>query len=166
MGRLASADARFDFSNKKQFDEENNMKLRTLAIVAGLSLAAAVPATAHHSFAMFANDKTVSLDGTVKDFEWVNPHSWVYLTVTNDKGVPEDWAFEMGSPGQLASHGWTKNTVKVGDKITMVAHPMKDGSHGGSETQVKLANGTVIGGAGAAGGGGRAAAPGGARGAD
>ena len=142
------------------------MKLRTFAIAAGLSLAAAAPATAHHSFAMFANDKTITLDGTVKDFEWVNPHSWVYLTVTNDKGVPEDWAFEMGSPGQLASHGWTKNTVKVGDKITMVAHPMKDGSHGGSEMQVKLPNGTVVGGAGPAGGGGRAAAAGGARGAD
>jgi hypothetical protein len=122
------------------------MKLKTLGIAACLSLAAMSPAMAHHSFAMFANDKTVTVEGTVKEFEWVNPHSWIHMMVINTSGTPEEWAFEMGSPGQLASHGWKKDTVKVGDKITMVAHPMKDGSHGGSQMTVKLANGTVMGG--------------------
>jgi hypothetical protein len=122
------------------------MKLKTMTFAGALLLAAAAPAMAHHSFAMFANDKTITVDGTVKEFEWVNPHSWIHLTVVNVSGTPEEWAFEMGSPGQLASHGWKKDTVKVGDKITMVAHPMKDGSHGGSQMTVKLANGTVMGG--------------------
>jgi hypothetical protein len=122
------------------------MKLKTLTFATALLLVAAAPAMAHHSFAMFANDKTITIDGTVKEFEWVNPHSWIHLTVVSASGTPEEWAFEMGSPGQLASHGWKKDTVKVGDKITMVAHPMKDGSHGGSQMTVKLANGTMMGG--------------------
>jgi hypothetical protein len=122
------------------------MKLRTLVAGAGLLLAVCSPASAHHSFAMFAIDKTVTLNGTVKEFEWVNPHSWLHVSVVNDAGTPEEWAFEMGSPGQLASRGWTKDSVKVGDKITIVAHPMKDGSHGGSEMSVKTAGGKVYGG--------------------
>ena len=122
------------------------MKFRS--ILAGLGLLAAVstPALAHHSFAMFAVDKTITLNGTVKEFEWVNPHSWLHVTIVNDSGSPEEWAFEMGSPGQLASRGWAKDSVKVGDKIAITAHPMKDGSHGGSEMTVKTASGKVYGG--------------------
>jgi hypothetical protein len=122
------------------------MKFKTISIATGLLLAAVAPAMAHHSFAMFANDKVVTVAGTVKEFEWVNPHSWIHMMVVNAQGTPEEWAFEMGSPGQLASHGWKKDTVKVGDKIELTAHPMKDGSHGGSQMTVKLANGTMMGG--------------------
>jgi hypothetical protein len=131
------------------------MKLRTSILAAGLTLAVVAPAMAHHSFAMFANDKTQSVDGTIKEFEWVNPHSWIHVMVLGTAGTPEEWAFEMGSPGQLAAHGWTKDTVKVGDKVSVTFHPMKDGSHGGSQMSVKLANGTVMGGAGQGGAQGR-----------
>jgi hypothetical protein len=134
------------------------MSFSRIAIAAALLSLATAPAMAHHSFAMFDNVKTTTLDGTVKEFEWVNPHSWIHVTVVNAQGMPEEWAFEMGSPGQLASQGWKKDTVHVGDKISISFHPMKDGSHGGSETGVKLPNGTLMGGFGV-GGATRAPAP-------
>ncbi len=100
---------------------------------------------AHHSFAMFANDKTMTLKGTVKEFEWTNPHAWMHLVVMNEAGKAEEWSFEMASPYQLISKGWKQDSVKVGDQITMVMHPMKDGSHAGSYMGVTLANGTILG---------------------
>lgn len=124
------------------------MKLGTPAIAAGLLLITAAPAMAHHSFAMFDLNPAhqLTLTGTVKEFDWINPHSWIYIVVKNSAGVPEEWSFEMGAPGQLSSKGWTKDAVKVGDLVTVVAHPMKDGSHGGNEITVKLPNGTIAGG--------------------
>ena len=133
---------------QSQEEGEKLMKLQISALAAGLALAAIVPAMAHHSFAMFDNAKMQTVDGTVKEFEWVNPHSWLHIMAVNASGVPEEWAFEMGSPGQLTTQGWKKDTVKVGDKVSVSFHPMKDGSHGGSQMSVKLANGTVMGGAG------------------
>jgi hypothetical protein len=123
-----------------------------LGITAGALLAFAAPATAHHSFAMFDNTKTITLKGTVKEFEWVNPHSWIHVMIMNDTGVSEEWAFEMGSPGQLASGGWKKDSVKVGDVVTVSARPMKDGSHGGSIASVKNAEGVCVGRCGGLGG--------------
>ena len=117
-----------------------------LAVAVVLACAAATPASAHHSFAMFDNAKTATIDGTVKEFEWVNPHSWIHIMTVNAAGKPEEWAFEMGSPGQLATQGWTKDTVHVGDKVSVSYHPMKDGSHGGSQTGVKLPDGKTMGG--------------------
>jgi hypothetical protein len=127
------------------------MKYKSLMLAAGLAAAGALPAMAHHSFAMFDNSKTMTLDGTVKEFEWVNPHSWLHIVVVNASGTPEEWAFEMGSPGQLTTQGWKKDTVKVGDKISVSFSPMKDGSHGGSQKGVKLPNGITMGGFGAGG---------------
>jgi len=121
---------------------------KPIILAACLVLAAGAPALAHHSFAMFDNAKVMSLDGTVKALEWVNPHSWIHIATVNSAGKAEEWAFEMGGPGQLSGQGWTRNSVKVGDKITVTFHPMKDGSHGGSEMSVKLADGTVLGGRG------------------
>lgn len=128
------------------------MKIRNFAIAAGLLLAAAVPASAHHSFAMFDNNKQMTLTGTVKEFEWVNPHSWIHIAVKNASGALEEWAFEMGSPGQLAAGGWKKDSVSVGDVITITFRPMLDGSHGGSGGQIKRADGTCVGRCGGAGG--------------
>jgi hypothetical protein len=113
------------------------MKRKRIAIAAGLLVASMAPAMAHHSFAMFDNSKTITLTGTVKEFEWVNPHSWIHVMVVNPAGAPEEWAFEMGSPGQLAAAGWNKDSVKTGQLITISARPMKDGSHGGSGGMIK-----------------------------
>src|ERR1700743_3796183 len=109
----------FVFSGRKK-----SMKLKTIALAGCFLLSANFGASAHHSFAMFANDKTQTLEGTVKQFEWVNPHSWIHVVAVDDTGKSEEWAFEMGSPGQLASRGWTSASVKVGDKVTVVFHPM------------------------------------------
>ena len=121
------------------------MKLTAFCLTAAAAAALAAPAFAHHSFAMFQNDKVVTIKGTVKEFEWVNPHSWIHLEVMNTDGKPEEWDFEMASPFQLISRGWKQDSIKPGDQIAVTMHPMKDGSHGGSYMSVTLANGTVLG---------------------
>src|ERR1700756_5755612 len=74
---------------------------------------------AHHSFAMFDAEKSLTLSGTVKQIDYANPHVWVYLTVVNAKGQPETWGMEGGNLGGLYRMGWYKDSVKAGDKITM-----------------------------------------------
>jgi hypothetical protein len=121
------------------------MKLK-IAGCAVIALAAlAVPAQAHHSFAMFDQEKTISISGTVKEFEWSNPHAWIHITATDDAtGRPVDWAFEMGSVGQIAAQGWKSDSIKPGDKITVTGHPLRDGSRGGQYRSVKFADGSTI----------------------
>jgi hypothetical protein len=121
------------------------MNFKAFGIAAVIAAAVAAPAMAHHSFAMFQNDKTVTLKGTVEEFEWTNPHSWLHMVILGEGGKPEKWAFEMASPNQLISKGWKPDSIKAGDQITLVMHPMKDGSRGGSYVSVTLPNGTVLG---------------------
>jgi len=124
------------------------MKSASFALGAAFVLAFAAPALAHHSFAMFDLDPAhvTTMNGTVKELEWVNPHAWLHIVAKNKAGVAEEWSFEMGSPGQLTSKGWSKDVIKPGDVIAVSFHPMKDGSHGGNEITVKTANGTILGG--------------------
>ena len=107
------------------------------------------PAAAHHSFSPFdmTNQKTVT--GTVNKVEWTNPHTWIWLNVTNDQGIVETWGFEGMSPNYWARRGWTRTTLKPGDTITLMFRPLKDGSHGGMFLSTKLADGRVLTGAGA-----------------
>lgn len=102
-----------------------------LGLAAGL-FATAQPAAAHHSFALFDDTKTVALQGTVKKFEWTNPHSWITLAVVGPQNMTEEWMIELPSAGALAREGWNKNFVKVGDKLIMHVNPMKNGAKGGS----------------------------------
>ncbi len=92
---------------------------------------AASSAEAHHSYAMFDRAKTVTLTGTIRQFQWTNPHSWIQLTTPNDAGGTDEWSVEMGSPFELLRVGWTATTVKAGDKVSIQIHPVKDGSKGG-----------------------------------
>jgi hypothetical protein len=99
-------------------------------------------AQAHHSFAMFDHEKLITVSGTLKEFEWTNPHCWLHMAVVDPaSGRTLDWAFEMGSIGQVAAQGWKADTVKPGEKITVDAHPMKDGSRGGQYQGAKLSDG-------------------------
>jgi hypothetical protein len=101
----------------------------TLIALAAMLTASLAPA--HHSFAMFDQSKTMTLQGTVKDFRWTNPHVFVQLLVKNDAGGEDEWSIEMTSPEHLVRVGWKPVTLKPGDKITLVIHPMRDGVKGG-----------------------------------
>jgi len=120
------------------------MKLKTLCL-AGVAILYAVPALAHHSFAMFDAEKAIALDGTVKEFQWTNPHSWIVMNVPNAQGAQEQWAIEMGGPAGLARQGWVPKTLTPGMKVTATIHPLKDGTHGGQYMAIKMPDGTVKG---------------------
>jgi uncharacterized protein DUF6152 len=121
------------------------MKLRVLGL-AGIAIAmSGIPAFAHHSFAMFDGEKSVTLEGTVKEFQWTNPHSWIMLTVNNAQGQPELWAIELGGPSALARQGWVPKTLTPGMKVKTLIHPLKDGSNGGQYMAVTLPDGTSMG---------------------
>lgn len=91
---------------------------------------------------MFDHEKTITVSGTLKEFEWTNPHCWLHVWVVDAQtGRTLDWAFEMGSIGQIAAQGWKMDTIKPGDKITIEGHPMKDGSRGGQYRSAKLGDG-------------------------
>jgi hypothetical protein len=108
------------------------MTMAKAFILAGIGACLFVaPALAHHSFAMFDHNKTSSVAGTVKEFEWINPHVWLHVTAAGPDGKPVTWSFEAGGIGQLAVSGWKPDTAKPGDKVTVGFHPLKDGSHGG-----------------------------------
>ena len=119
-------------------------KVLVLAGVAALGLTGA-PAFAHHSFAMFDNAKTVTIEGTVKDYQWTNPHSWVQLMVKDPAtGKDVEWSVEAGSPNGLARQGWSRHSAKPGDKASIDIHPLKDGSAGGSLISMTV-NGQKVG---------------------
>ena len=120
---------------------------KTTLILAGVAATTLVsaPAFAHHSFAMFDNNKTVTLDGTVKEFQWTNPHSWVQLVVHDQtSGKDVEWSIEGGSPNGLERQGWTRHSLKPGDKAAVDIHPLKDGTAGGSLVDATV-NGEKVG---------------------
>jgi hypothetical protein len=110
-----------------------------------VGLIAATTSFAHHSTSMFEPDKRVTLQGTVKEFQWTNPHAWIQMTVTAPDGTTTDWSFECGSPNTLSRQGWRPSTLKPGDEITVVANPMKDGTSAGLMYTVALADGRTLG---------------------
>jgi hypothetical protein len=100
---------------------------------------------AHHSFAMFDQSKTLSLSGTVKEFQYSSPHAWIQLLVpAPDVGVVE-WGFEMSSSAGLARSGWKKRTLVPGDKISVSFSPLRNGEHGGSFKSATFADGRPVG---------------------
>lgn len=116
-----------------------------LGLVAASWIAtAAGPAVGHHSFAAFDITSQKTITGTVKQVDWTNPHIWIWVNVTNDKGAVDTFGFEGMSPNYLARRGWTKSTMKVGDKISVVYRPMKDGSNGGMFLSTKTPDGKVL----------------------
>jgi uncharacterized protein DUF6152 len=117
--------------------------------VSGLALMAlvafAMPAVAHHSFAMFDANKRITIEGSVKEFHWTNPHSWIFVMVPDAKGQPEEWAIELGSPSGLMRQGWEPKTLTPGMKVKVLIRPLKDGKVGGQFLSVTLPDGKVLG---------------------
>ena len=122
------------------------MNMRITGFFAVIVAVFAVQAQAHHSFAMFDQAKTITVSGTLKEFEFANPHCWIHVSAVDPAtGRTVDWSFEMGSTGQIGAQGWKADTVKPGDRITIQAHPMKDGSRGGQYQSAKLADDRTLG---------------------
>ena len=115
-------------------------------VAAGGALCVGVSETAfaHHSFSMFDMKATKTINGTVKQFEWTNPHTWLWIYVPNDKGEQEQWGIEGMSPNYLGRRGWSKNTLKPGDKIAVEIHPLRNGEKGGTFLNVTLPDGKVM----------------------
>ena len=120
------------------------MNVKILAL-GGIFISFAAPALAHHSFAMFDREKVANMSGTVKEYEWTNPHVWIHLTAPDAQGTPREWSFEMQSVQQDAAAGWRPDSVKPGDKVSIEYHPLKDGSRGGQLMSAVLANGQHLG---------------------
>jgi hypothetical protein len=109
----------------------------------GIMLAAMVstgsPAVAHHSFAMYEPTKTLTFKGTVKSFQWTNPHVVLWVLVQpEDGGAVQEWSLETTSPGVLTRNGWTRQSLKAGDRVSVTFSPLRDGSRGGGLNSVTL----------------------------
>ena len=121
------------------------MKPKPFLTAAGLAIAVAQPLSAHHSFAAeFDANKPVTLTGTVTRLEWANPHIWIYLDVKDDKGAPQHWQCEGGAPNTLTRNGWTRDSLKANDQITIDGALAKDGSKTCNARVVKLPDGRSV----------------------
>ena len=105
---------------------------QTLRLFLWFSVSAVVPSNAlgHHSHANYLEGEWLSLEGTVREIHWMNPHSWIYLDVVDSDGQSRAWAIEGASITTLRRDGWTQESVQAGDELTMRCHPLKDGSRG------------------------------------
>ena len=113
--------------------------------LAALTIAAALPLAAHHSFdAQFDSKKPVTIKGKVTKVDWMNPHIYIHVEGTDDKGVPGTWDCEGGNPNSLRRNGWVKTTIKAGDEITIDGTRAKDGTNTCNARSVKLADGTRV----------------------
>jgi hypothetical protein len=100
-----------------------------------------LPAAAHHSFAMFDFTKTITITGTVKEFQWTNPHVVLWVNVAGkDPKVPDVWWLEMTSPGNLTRSGWNRKALNAGDKVVVELNPLRDGKLGGALVKVTNSN--------------------------
>jgi Family of unknown function (DUF6152) len=113
--------------------------------VCAVLLAVSAPVLAHHSAAGIDRTKSQVVTGTVKEFRWTNPHSWIDLDVTDDKGVVQTWSVEMTSPAFLVRAGWKSSTLKPGEKVSITLRPFRNGDPGGLFVSVTLADGRVLG---------------------
>ena len=119
------------------------MKIKLLVLMTGIL--AAVPAVAHHSFAAeFDFKKPVDLSGTVTKVDWTNPHARIYMDVKDADGKLSNWECELGSPNTLMHKGWTRNSLKPGDQISVSGFLAKDADRVANAREVKLANGRKV----------------------
>jgi hypothetical protein len=100
---------------------------------------------AHHSDAMFERERVLELTGTVKEFQFTNPHAWVQVEVKDDKGELVEWSFEWGSPNQLGRQGIRPSSFPAGTEVTIRTNPMRDGTPGGAFIGAKFADGKTMG---------------------
>jgi hypothetical protein len=125
-------------------DKGTKMKI-VASLIAALLLLAAMPVLGHHSFAAeFDTKKPITLKGVVTKVEWMNPHAWFYIDVTDDQGKIEHWQCETGAPIELLRRGWRKNNLKVGDQVTVEAFRARDATNTVSARVVTLPDGRKV----------------------
>src|SRR4051812_24501526 len=112
-------------------------------IAAAIGSGGATSAQAHHSFARFDTQRPVTVQGTVKDFQWTNPHSWIKLVVER-RGRLEHWAIELPGANDLVRQGWMPKSITPGMVVTTTIRPLRDGTNGGQFLEAKLPDGTVL----------------------
>jgi hypothetical protein len=117
-----------------------------LSLASGVFLAAGAPAFAHHAFGNeYDESKPITLEGVVTRIDWENPHVHYYVDVADTDGTVVNWSCETGGPNRLAKRGWTRDTLKVGDKVVVHGFPAKDASHAADGRKVTFADGKTIG---------------------
>jgi hypothetical protein len=119
---------------------------RLVSVFAASALLLPFESQAHHSPAMFDGSKQLTLTGTVRLFQWTNPHSYIQLVVKPETGPEQEWSLEMGANVYLYNLGWRPSTVKAGDTLTVTVIPLRDGRPGGLLVEAKTADGKSLGG--------------------
>ncbi len=118
--------------------------MKKLLMASVLALMPVIPVMAHHSPAAFDRTKEVTLVGTVKEFRWQNPHTWIEIIVPNEKGQDVVWGVELTSPTYLIRAGWKSTTIKPGDKVTIVGNPVRTGEPAAIFVSLTLPDGLVL----------------------
>jgi hypothetical protein len=121
------------------------VRLAGCSVVLGLFVLRATPALSHHSNVAYEVNKVISVTGVVKDWQWVNPHTWLHMTVDDGKGGKVEWAAEGRAPGVLLRAGWSKSSLKPGETVTVDLSPAKDGTTTGIIARITKADGTILG---------------------
>ncbi|HTP38228.1 MAG TPA: DUF6152 family protein [Steroidobacteraceae bacterium] len=122
----------------------HSRKLPAVLASGALALTASSGARAHHSFAMFDSTQCKAIAGTVRNFQWTFPHSWIWLNVPGRNGTVQVWGFEGEPPSDLSRQGWKKNTLQKGDKVNLHYNPLRDGRMGGAFSSALLPDGTLL----------------------
>ena len=118
-------------------------KIAAWLATGSLALAAGTAALAHHSFAMFDQKKMMTLDGTVHEFQWTNPHAFIELDVASG-GKLQRWSIELNSPNNLKRQGWVRNSLRPGEKVKVRIAPLRNGKHGGLFLDLTKPDGKVL----------------------
>ena len=116
--------------------------LSMAAIIVGLT--SSHSAWAHHSFAAYDMETCETLEGTVRNYQWTFPHTWIWLFVANDEGGEDIWGFQGEPPSNLGQDGWTRSSLTKGEKIKITFKPIADGRHGGAFSMVEKEDGTLL----------------------
>jgi hypothetical protein len=134
------------YSLPQKSDSQGKQSMKSMS-TGLLLLLSGVPVSAHHSTTAYDHSKLIELTGTVKEFQWTNPHSWIQLIVVDAQRQSTEWSIETGAPNLNIRHGWKRNDLKFGDKVTLTLYPHRDGSPHGSLARVALPDGRVLDGA-------------------
>ncbi len=120
------------------------MSLKSISLSCACALALSGSAWAHHSPANYDVSQVIQVTGTVTEYHFANPHSWIYMTAIGEDGEPQTWSLESGSTGQLVRRGWETDSLKPGDQISVYIKPLRSGAYGGLLGIVVLSDGTNL----------------------